>query len=127
MKLSLISVFVGLSMAVPGAVLAQESVSCEPQTIAQWLGLETIPGCEAEAIAPGTEAPDTGERTGLQTAHEASEGRSTQALEHANTMSGGAVLAALRDDDDDDDSDPEDDEDNDRGGGRPADAGGGRP
>jgi hypothetical protein len=123
MKLSLISVFVGLSMAVPGAVLAQESVSCEPQTIAQWLGLEAIPGCEAEAIAPGTEVPDTGERTGLQTAHEASEGRSTQALEHANTMSGGAVLAALRDDD----SDPEDDEDTDRGGGRPADAGRGRP
>lgn len=133
MKLSLISVIVGLSMAAPGAALAQEVVSCDPQSIAQLLGLEPIPGCEADVSDPDGEEPVNDRLTGLQTAHEASGGRSTEALEHANAMSGGAVLAAHMNGDDDDEEEEEEveleeeDDDENEGRGRPEDAGRGRP
>lgn len=135
-----LTIVAGLSMMAPGAALAQEDASCELQTITQLLGLEDVPGCTTgdsnvgENEADG-EAPVGEERlTGLQNAHEASGGRSTEALEHANAMSGGAVMSALSrsgGDDDDDDSDQdddsgEDDDDGNDGGGRPDHAGGGR-
>ncbi|AEQ52039.1 hypothetical protein [Pelagibacterium halotolerans] len=135
MKLSLISAIAALSMAAPGAALAQEVVSCDPQTIAQLLGLEPIAGCEAEITDPDGEESANDRLTGLLTAHEASGGRSTEALDHANTMSGGAVLAADMNDDDDEEEEEEEeeieieaeDEDEDDGRGRPDDAGRGRP
>lgn len=99
MKLSMLVISAGLALASPATAFAQESGTCEPQTIAQLLGLEAMSGCLVEPVDPGegggTETPDEGDRvTGLLNAHQASGGRSTAALEHANTMSGGAVLAA---------------------------------
>ena len=141
MKLSLLAVIASLSIAVPGVAVAQEAGTCEPQTIAQLLGLEDIVGCVNEPAEPGEdpvpEDPESDDRvTGLLNAHEASGGRSTAALEHANTMSGGAVLAAhsrhaddddTQDDDDGDQDDQDAHEDDREDRGRPAHAGRGRP
>lgn len=128
-----------LLTAAPGAAPAQEAPEiCEPQTVAQWLGLETISGCTDEGTEDGDETAESeGPLQGLLQAHESSGGKSTAALEHANTMSGGAVLAAHSqagaeaEDETEDDEEAEDEEEDGNGRpdnpGRPDGVGGGRP
>ena len=132
------ALFAGLLIAAPCAAFAQEAPdTCDPQTVAQWLGIETISGCTDEGSEGGEDVAETqGPLQGLLQAHESSNGKSTAALEHANTMSGGAVLAAHTQASPDDEDEPEEDEeaeDDDDGNGRPEHAGrpdgvgGGRP
>ena len=124
----------GLLIAAPGAALAQEAPqTCNPQTVAQWLGLEPVAGCTdgGEEVGDdngGATVDAEGPLQGLLQAHESSGGKSTAALERANTRSGGAVLSAFSRASEDDQV--RDDNGNGNGrpdhAGRPDDAGAGR-